>query len=376
MRQFIGYIFLLMLTFACIQHSDKEPTVYTDIPEQPEIAVKYAQGFEVEYVEGGIKLMTHSFGGNNPFSDSVYIITNSDLANTNTAISKADKKIGASANRLACQSSTYLAYLNELNSLNLVSGLCGLQYVNNADVVAVLNENQVKELCLTDEVQMEALHQTNPDLFLIYPFGDEKSKGYTENGIQTLLIAEYLEESQLARLEWIKVFGLLTGKVKEANAYFEKIESEYLALVDQQKKRDKTFIMNLPFQDEWFMPSTASVGVQLIEDAGLDYFYANEVGTENQLHSKEEVWQDGISADYWIIIARRPETFNLEDLLNEEPVYGVFKAVKEGQVIFCNTAETDYFAQGVIEPNIILKDLLFATGQIEAHQPRYFFLLD
>jgi iron complex transport system substrate-binding protein len=134
--------------------------------------------------------------------------------------------------------------------------------------------------------------------------------------------------------------------------------------------------MNLPFQDEWFMPSEKSVGVQLIEDAGINYFYSKEKGTENKLHSKEEVWNDGVSADYWVILASRPAGYKMADLLNEEAVYKTFKSVKENQVIFCNTSESDYFSQGVIEPNLILKDLLYATGQIENHKPAYFFLLE
>jgi len=357
---------------ACVQHPEKKENLTVSDAPNDSLIISYAKGFEVEYLKGCIKVITKSIPGNQFFKDSLYIRTgiDADLSPDVKVVSPLDL-------RIACQSSTYLAYLKVLDEIPSVCGVCGLDYVVDQKTIELLKEAETKEICPGDQIDLEALFIANPTLFFTYPFGlNDESEKYTKQGIPTLLIAEYLEESQLARLEWIKLVGLLTGNLAKANAYFAQVEADYLKMRIETPSNNKTFIMNLPFQDEWYMPAANSVGVELIEDAGLTYFYKSETGTENKLHSKEEVWNDGVEADYWIIIARENPEFSLKELCAQSPIYAAFKSVKEGQVIFCNTAVVDYFASGVVEPHIILKDLLFATNQIETHHPRYFFRLE
>lgn len=367
----LSILVLVLIFSACVQHTNSNGNSVANSSNLERVDIEYAEGFDILYEEGTIKIVTQSFGNNAFFRDSIYMRLDSAVN-----LDPLFKTIEHETIRLACQSSTHLAYLEELGGLNEVVGLCGLKYVNSDEISNVLKKNQVVELCMTDQVQLENLYQCNPDLFLIYPFGSAENNNFSGKGIQTLLISEYLEKSQLARLEWIKLFGVLTGRSKEANTYFKEVENKYLKLKSESLKTEKTFIMNLPFQDKWFMPSSKSVGVELIEDAGLHYFYKNELGTENITHSNELVWNDGVLADYWVIIASRPKGYGLQDLISEESVYKEFLSVKEHQVIFCNTNEVDYFSKGVIEPHVILKDLCFAMGQIKSHNPQYFFLLD
>lgn len=367
----LAILWSLIILNSCVQHADSETSITPNQLDQEKVSIEYAEGFDVVYEPNFIKVVTQSIGENTSFTDSVFIILDST-----TILDESCKIINQEEIRLACQSSTHLAFLNELNQLSQVVGLCGLEYVNNPEISEVIKENEVIELCMTDQIQLENLFQCNPDLFLIYPFGSSQNNDYASKGIHTLLIAEYLEKSQLGRLEWIKLFGVLTGKSKEANAYFESVKQAYIEQKEATVPTDKTFIMNLPFQDQWFMPSSKSVGVELIEDAGISYYYSGEKGTENISHSNEQVWNDGVSADYWVIIARREANYGLADLIAEESVYKEFLSVQNHQVIFCNTATADYFSKGVVEPHIILKDLCYATGQIESHTPQYFFLLE
>ncbi len=368
------YYFLFTLLFFltnCINHEQDRNSAQQITQDLIQLEVNYAKGFELNYEENFIQIITKSFSENAPFKDSIYIPIN-DAYN----IPEEVKILTAEVRKLACQSSTHLAFINTLKSTDLIKGLCGLKYIQNQKVKEIILENGAVELCLTDQIQKEALLKANPDLFFTYPFGGDQNQSYQNSGINTLLIAEYLESNQMARLEWIKLFGVILGKSKEANEYFNQVESSYKLLKTKVIPKEKTFIMNLPFRDTWFMPSATSVGVKTITDAGLNYYYENwEGGTENEMHAKESVWNDGVYSDYWIIVAHRPIGFTLDDLIREEPVYAEFKSVKDKQVVFCNTAEVDYFAQGIMEPNVILKDILFATGQLKKYEPKYFFLL-
>lgn len=368
MKSAICFFFVLMLV-SCVQHKKNSDTISL-FPEQEKVEINYAEGFNVNYGEGFVQIITHSFGNNEAFSDTIFLQTKSDAK-----IPSHSKIISPEIKSLVCQSSTHLAYLDVLGAVNRVSALCGMDYVQNEKINNQLKENKTIELCLAERVEMEKLLEVNPDLFFTYPFGSEGNEKYASKNIKTLHIAEYLEETQLARLEWMKLFGLILGKSKEANEYFATIGNEYLALRQTELDTNKKFILNVPFEDNWFMPSANSLTVKIMEDAGMTYYYKETGATENDLHSKEEVWSDAMIADYWIIIASRPADFSLEDLMAEEPVYAKFKSVIHHQVIFCNSATSDYFANGVVEPQIMLKDLLFATHKLSEHQPKYFFLL-
>jgi iron complex transport system substrate-binding protein len=364
-------LLLIGTLLGCIQHDKSPGNTGTSNLQLSAIEIKYAKGFEINYHVSYIQIISKSFGENQHFKDSIYLVTDADYQ-----LGTALKHVDYNKIRLACQSTTHLSFIQQLNSLNSVCAVCGLNYVMNPNIIKILQEEEAIELCQSENVEMEALYAANPSLFLMYPFGIEENKITDEKGIQTFLIAEYLEESILGRLEWIKLFGLLLNKVDEANAYFESAEMMYNSSKVQSSPTNHLFILNLPYNDSWHMPASNSLIVQLIQDAGLTYFYSSEKGTENQLHSNEEVWNDGVLADYWIIMASRPKDFDLEDLIKEQTVYATFKSVKEKKVIFCNTAEVDYFCQGVLEPHVMLKDLLFATGQINQHQPKYFFRLE
>lgn len=361
-------LFFVLLT-SCIRHG--ENTVESHLfSEQEKVEIKYAQGFNVNYGDGFTQIISHSFGSNEFFSDTIFLQTKADAK-----IPGQSKIISPGISSLVCQSSTHLAFLDVMNAVDKVTALCGLAYVQNPEINSQLEKNGTIELCLAENIEMESLLKVDPDLFFTYPFGSEGNEKYSSKGIKTFYIAEYLEESQLARLEWIKLFGLILGKSKEANVFFDSVEKEYLSLKQEKPDTNMKFILNLPFEDNWFMPSANSLTVKIMEDAGLSYYYKETGATENDLHSKEEVWYDAMIADYWIIIASRPANFSLADLIAEEPVYAKFKSVIHQQVIFCNTGATDYFAQGVVEPEIMLKDLLFATHKMDNYQPKYFFLL-
>lgn len=362
-------ILVSLMAQACIQHKsqDEVPRV-VDVSDS--VRVQYAEGFEVNYTGNFIQIISHSISNNSPFADTLELPTVKvveDLAGDNVLFGPVEN--------IACQSSTHAAFLSALNSLDRVAGLCGMQYVQNSAINSDLEKNEVMEICAAEQVAIEVLQKINTDLFLIYPFETDGKAKYDAAGIRTFFIAEYLEQTALARLEWIKLVGLIIGKSKEANSYFEKVKAEYLSVVSKSKKANSKFILNLPYKESWFMPSANSMIVNLIEDAGLSYYYPSSGITENETHSTESVWNDAMFADYWIIMASRPADFSLADLLAEEPVYKEFLSVKKNQVIFCNTATSDYFVQGVVEPQIILKDILFATNQLTGHHPKYFNIL-
>lgn len=361
-------LFLLLFSLnSCVQHTaDEEIPTIQDLPVK-QLTVKYAKGFDLEYTAQYTKIITRSIEGNTFFADSVFL-----KHKGGEELKKGSKIIPSKLKSLCCQSSTHLAFIDLLGQVDKVTGLCGTQYLGNSQVKEKLNN--VKEICLGEALQTEEILALSPDLYFVYPFASEDLNTLDEQGVRTLMIAEYLEEHPIARLEWIKLYGVLFHMEEEADSYFNEVEEEYYSLV-QDPDTNKRFFLNLPYGDSWYTPSANSLIVKLLEDGGLSYYYQNETGTENTPHTQEEMWQTGSEANYWVIIADRPADFTVEDLIKEDEVYRTFKSVIHHQVIFCNTATSDYFVRGVVEPHVMLRDILFATHQLSDHQPQYFQLL-
>lgn len=366
MKYLIPVIFLLV---GCVNHEASEDVLELFPEPQIQLDIKYAKGLELKYSDSHTTIISKSLPGNEYYRDSIVLVHDAEIEIGSW------KKLRMIPSSLNCQSSTHLAYIDLLKQLHLVSGVCGLDYVHTGGLKEKLIKNETKEVCLGEKVQIEPVLKTNPDLFLVYPFALSQVETLETNGIKTFMVAEYLETHPLARLEWIKFFGLLFSQEEKALDYFSLVESEYESLVQAEPDTNKRFIFNLPYGESWFTPSSNSLIVKLLEDAGLYYYYQEETGTENTVHAQEQIWSDGTKADYWVIIADRPADFNLEALKEENEVYKTFKSVKNHQVIFCNSKTSDYFLQGVIEPHIMIKDILFATHKIDQHQPKYFHLL-
>lgn len=366
-RGLIPGIILITLNACNVKKSNDE--IQTFHPSY-KLSVTDAQGFEIDYQENYTKVLTKSFGENSFFRDSI-------ILPYDTSYNVKSKLLSSHKPQLNIQSSTHLAFLKQLKALHLVKGVCGLNFVVNQGINDSLAKNNAVEICNSDRLSIENILASTPDLMLIYPFGSVQNNEFEKIQVPFLYIAEYLENNVIARLEWIKLFGVLLGKEKLADTYFNEIKAEYQETRNLALKNDSsTFIMNLPFNDNWYMPAKNSLIVNLISDAGLNYFY-NDVASvsENSLRPKEQVWIDGNEADYWVIIAARPEGFGLEDLIREDPVYGTFKSVQQNHVIFCNSNLNDYFVLGILEPHIMLKDILLATGHSIDHTPVYFKLL-
>ena len=363
-------VILIIGLYSCINHNPRETSSAEFIQKSAlKLRITEAEGFELIYEDTYTALVSKSIDGNSEFNDSLFLV-HDGYSEINGR-----KTLRSSINSISCQSSTHLAYLSYLDVLSFVSGHCGMEFIVNPEIRKALEENNTTEICAGESVQFEKIITTKPALFLVYPFAEEEVKDLHSKGIPTFMIGEYLEKTPLARLEWIKLFGVLMGKEQQASAYFEKVSKSYKSLTQPKKDTNMRFIFNLPFGDTWYTPSANSLVVKLFEDAGMSYFYENEIGTENTPHTKEEIWANGGEANYWVIIANRPEGFSLADLKSESEVYANFKSVKNNQVIFCNTTSSDYFLSGVIEPDVMLKDILFALHKTDKHQPKYFHLL-
>ena len=156
-------------------------------------------------------------------------------------------------------------------------------------------------------------------------------------GIPVLVERSSYEVHPLGRMEWIKLYGVLTGKTEEAEAFFDR-QLEQLAPVLEQENTGKTVAF-------FAINSNGSVTVRksgdyiakAIDMAGGVYAFSDLTSEENALSTiniQMEIFYQG-AKDADILIYNSTIDANLttmEELLDKSAVLADFKAVQSGNV--------------------------------------------
>lgn len=202
-----------------------------------------------------------------------------------------------------------------------------------------------------------------------------------ELGIPVFVDGASKEQTPQARMEWVKVYGILTGREKEAEAAFREQEQEFLKL---EQKEEQTG--NAPVVAFFSVRSNETVTVRratdyipyMIELAGGRYAFP-DLGKEDadsnrstETISMEEFYTTARDADYFIFNSTiEGERSSIAQLLKDAPVLADCKAVRDGRV-YCTTAD---LYQHSMSQGIFVRDLYEMLQGNEADMT-YLFPLD
>ncbi len=155
-------------------------------------------------------------------------------------------------------------------------------------------------------------------------------------GVPVLVERSSYEEDPLGRMEWVKVYGALVGKLSEAEALFE-AETKAVAPLLDQPKTDKTVAF-------FYITTTGTVNVRKSDDyvprmialAGGTYAFPdlNSGSALSTVNMTMESFYDGArDADLLIYNSTIDgELFTLSELLQKSAFLKDFKAVQTGNV--------------------------------------------
>lgn len=150
------------------------------------------------------------------------------------------------------------------------------------------------------------------------------------------------EKTPQGRMEWVKLYGVLTGKEKEAEEAFRNQEKA-ISQVNEKKQTGKTVAF-------FYITSSGGVNVRkssdylpkMIQLAGGSYIFQDLGDKDNMASSTmtmqmEDFYAAAKDADYLIYNSSiEGELSSLEEFLAQSPLLENFKAVKEGHV-YCTT---------------------------------------
>lgn len=368
---------IIILFSACIRSAEEKKITTAARPDNAkifsdEVEIKYAKGFTVNYENTykEVKVL-------DPFHPGKilarYVLVEEGKAyqgSTDEIVVRIPLK------KIACVSTTHLPFLSILDETNALVGFGGLQYVKNPKVLKRIKENKIKEIGFDHQINKEAVIDLEPDALMVYPYEGMDFKSLKKAGISIVYNAEYLEQHPLGKAEWIKFVALFFNKEAEANRYFYEMEERYLSVkkAAMEQKSRPTVFSGKAFKGTWHVPGGKSFAAAFIRDAGGDYLWGKDEHNNVIPLNFESVLDTALHADTWLLIGEYNGKYSLNDLKQEDERYAAFDAFSNKSVLYCNSFYTDYFGDGVAEPDVILKDLahFFHPGLYKNYSPKYF----
>lgn len=347
-----------------------------------DIVFKYAKGLTIKGSYDKYVISIKSPWKNSQ-SDLVYELLDSTIAN-NDYIPKHLEAVLYSPKRIVVTSTTHIPALVLLGVENKLVGFPGTDYISSEKTRQRIDKGFVRELGKNESINTEVLLEIKPDV--VIGFGVDGANKAFENiqkaNIPVIYNGDWLEDSPLAKAEWIKFFGVLFNKEKEADSIFNSIESEYLKAKKLASKAQNkpTILSGAMHKDIWYLPNGSSTEAQFLKDANVNYIWQEASGTGSLALNFESVFDQAKNADIWL----SPSNYSsLNALEKANSHYTRFEAFKTKQVYSFNnttgnTGGVLYYELGTARPDLVLKDIIKICHPelLTGYQPYFFKLLE
>lgn len=341
--------------------------------------IRYARGFSIRLI-GDLKLVTLS----NPWQGAQKIRLQYLLKKEGTTVPDSlagIPMIKIPVKRVVCFSTTHAGMLSFLGAPEVLAGFSGPHFLCDSVFRERVKNGQIKDIGYDQGLNYESILSLQPDLVICYGVTAEVSKDVgrlQELGLPVVLDADYLEQTPLGKAEWIRFIGAFLDLDQRAEKKFSEVEKEYIqlrALASGVKERPEVLI-GLPWKDIWYMPGGRSFAAAFIADAGGNYLLKADSTVEAQPLSIEAVYSLAQKADLWI---NPGSALSLEEIRSTEPRLASLPVFQSGYVYNNNarlngTGGNDYWESGVMNPQLILQDLIriFHPGLLR-EKPLFFY---
>lgn len=293
--------------------------------------LKYAQNFSVDNYKGGYKIITLKDGARYltvPEGKSVPENLDSDLVVLQLPLTN------------VCLGSTTAASLmtgiDALDAVTLTTQSRDSWYID--EVGAAMDSGQIAYIGKYDTPDYEMLAAQQPQLLIYSGMLDthpEVSDKFTELGLNYMVDRSSDEQHPLARVEWVKLFGILFDKEDEARALFE--EQEKVVDAIQAEPTGKTVLaFYRTTSGSCYVRNAGDYFAKMIDLAGGTYYpgdlKVDEGGTTKM--DSETFYQTAVNADYIIYIdfSSTEQITKLDELVAKDPLFADLKAVKNKMV--------------------------------------------
>lgn len=363
---FISLIILSGCTF-----TDKK-SVTSNLGEQT--SLHHARGFNITKYRDYTKIVVH-----NPW-DSTQLLATYILVDRNRDLPAnlpQGKVVKVPVQSAAIATSVHVGIWKSLGQIDKIVAITEPEYIDFPEIKVGLKSGKIIDLGLSSAINLERLMMVNPDVLIVSPF-EKNGYGKLEKS-KTVIVqdASYMEESPLARAEWVKFEAAFCGQDSLANAIFSKIEKRYNDLAQRVKtvKYRPTVLTERKSGQAWYVPGGNSYIGKFLNDAGADYFWKDLKKSGSVPISFETVYEKAEKADFWLIKYNNvQQELTYSQLLMENNLYGNFEPFKQRKIYACNTGTKPFYEEGPMEPDVILADMIsvFHPDLLPNYQPKYY----
>jgi iron complex transport system substrate-binding protein len=376
-------LILFVCSFFLLPLSCKKEISKADQETTSESAIKYAKGFDI-ITDNGIKklIIKTAYQNSNTFFE--YEIR-TKTSNTTKVKNFEKEVIEVPVQKIVVTSTTHIPMVELLNEETSIVGFPFSKYVSSKKTRVLIDEGKIREIGKENSLNTEILLDLQPELVVGYSVSSADKSLTTINkaGINVIYNGDWLEKTPLGRAEWIKFFGVLFDKEKQADSIFKVIEKNYLdAKKSALKSTRKTTVLSgaIMSKDIWNLPAGESFVAQFLKDANLNYLWKNTKGKGSLSLSFESVFDTGKDADLWIA----PGYFSTkEQLLKSNQLYTQFNAFKNDNIYTPTikkgkTGGVIYYELAPTRPDLVLKDLIKITNPelLPDYTPTFFSKMD
>lgn len=254
-------------------------------------------------------------------------------------------------------------YITELGAENLITGVASPEYIYSGKIQKLLKSGKIQNVGNEQIYDVEKILSLKPDAIFTNHIAsfDNTYQLLKDNGIQVVFLDEYLEQNPLQKTAYIKLFGKLFGKNKEAAEMYDEINKNYqdLKQLASKAKEKPTVLANEMYGDVWYLPGGNTSLAHFISDANADYILKKNTEEKAVTMSFEEVFAKAGGVQYWINAGNHPSK---KEMLTMNPVYSKLNVFNKGKVYVITGKEkgkaNDFFESGVVRSDLVLKDYI------------------
>lgn len=351
----LPYILVIIsfITSCTKQNSKPEKLVYAD-----SLQVVYAEGFDIYYHSDYKEAVVYNPWAENTVLARYYLVKNSNILTPTDGI-----KITIPIKSIAITSVTQTGFLEKINALNSVTGVSSPRLFYNKTIAENISAGKITDLGEAFSLNLEKTLQLKPDAVIMsgYNQNDPYSQRVQNAGVPVIYNNEWMENSLLARAEWIKFVAAFYDKEAFADSVFNVTDKNYNAAKQkaQELKNKPTIMSGANYRGTWYVPGGKNFIAKLYADAGGSYFYATDSTKGSLPLNFETAVKNFASTDVWLGCH-----FNsIDELLKTDAKHALFRPVKLGKVYNFNkkmlpTTANDFWESAVVRPDLLLQDVI------------------
>ena len=330
--------------------------------ERPDsiLHVQYAKGFAVSYFPHYKRVDVFDPWRKGKIYMRYYLVKNNEFSTPQDG-----QKVLIPLQKIAATSCTHFEFLHLLGELNSIKGVCSPHLIYNAALREKYATGDLENFGDAFSMNIEKTLFLNPDALFLSGFSQEQTVGnrLMKNGIAVIYNNEWMENSLLARAEWIKFIAAFYDKETAAAECFDDVATQYnamKAIVENVSVRPAV-LTGGNFGGTWYMPGGMNYMARLFTDAGGDYFYAKNKDTGSLPLNFEQVLKHFHNADVWV----GAFSDSLDELARADERNILFSAMKNKRVYNFNKrylpdGANDFWESGIAHPHWILADMIKA----------------